>query len=251
MNRNTAARPDKKHAGSRKCLKNPVLLLLAAVLLSGLLFAGCGKKDAGSVGIIGGADGPTAIYVAPGASDAQAPAEAADLAQAVQEAKSQAESEITDLAQAVQEAKAHAEVAADAAEAQAENAAQAIQETREQTVTAAEADLPDEDGVYTDKDDVALYLHTYGHLPQNFITKKEAQALGWTGGSLEPYAPGMCIGGDHFGNYEGKLPKKANYHECDIGTLGKKSRGAKRIIYSDDGKIYYTGDHYETFEQLY
>lgn len=49
---------------------------------------------------------------------------------------------------------------------------------------------------------VALYIHLYGRLPDNFITKKEAQQLGWTGGSLEPYAPGCCIGGSRFGNYE-------------------------------------------------
>ena len=53
----------------------------------------------------------------------------------------------------------------------------------------ASAPQIDEDGTYTTKDDVALYIHTYGHLPDNFITKKDAQALGWPGGSLEPYAP--------------------------------------------------------------
>jgi hypothetical protein len=47
-----------------------------------------------------------------------------------------------------------------------------------------------EDGSYTSKDDVALYLWVYGRLPDNFITKKEAEKLGWPGGSLEPYAPG-------------------------------------------------------------
>lgn len=111
----------------------------------------------------------------------------------------------------------------------------------------------DKDGVYTTKEDVALYLYTYGELPHNFITKKEAQALGWEGGSLEPYAPGCCIGGSYFGNYEGILPEKAGreYHECDINTLGKKSRGAERLVYSNDGLIYYTGDHYKTFELLY
>ena len=109
----------------------------------------------------------------------------------------------------------------------------------------------DEDGAYTSKDDVALYLYTYRKLPENFITKKEAQKLGWEGGSLEPYAPGMCIGGDRFGNYEGALPEDVSYRECDIDTLGKKSRGAKRIVYSEDWEIYYTDDHYETFEQLY
>ena len=64
-----------------------------------------------------------------------------------------------------------------------------------------------EDGTYTTKKDVARYIHLYGHLPDNFITKKEAQQLGWTGGSLEPYAPGCCIGGSRFGNYEGLLPE--------------------------------------------
>ncbi len=109
----------------------------------------------------------------------------------------------------------------------------------------------DEAGIYTTKDDVALYIHIYGKLPGNFITKKEAKKLGWSGGSLENYAPGKCIGGDYFGNYEGLLPEDRDYHECDIDTLGKQKRGAKRIIYSDDGYIYYTEDHYESFELLY
>ncbi len=109
----------------------------------------------------------------------------------------------------------------------------------------------DEDGTYTTKEDVALYIHVYDKLPDNFITKKEAKKLGWTGGSLEEYAPGMCIGGDYFGNYEGLLPEDQEYHECDIDTLGKKKRGAKRIIYSEDGYIYYTPDHYESFELMY
>ena len=65
-----------------------------------------------------------------------------------------------------------------------------------------------EDGSYTSKEDVALYIHTYGKLPQNFITKDEARSLGWEGGGLEEYAPGKCIGGDFFGNYEGLLPKR-------------------------------------------
>ena len=119
----------------------------------------------------------------------------------------------------------------------------------------AETSAPEisEDGVYTSRDEVALYIHTYGRLPDNYITKKQAQKLGWDGGKLEPYAPGKSIGGDYFGNYEGQLPKKKGrkYFECDIDTQGKKSRGAKRIVYSNDGLIYYTGDHYETFELLY
>lgn len=120
------------------------------------------------------------------------------------------------------------------------------------TSGSSEAAIP-EDGTYTSKEDVALYLHTYGHLPDNFITKKEAQALGWEGGSLEPYAPGMCIGGSSFGNFEGLLPEAdgRSYQECDIDTLGADSRGAKRLVYSNDGLIYYTDDHYESFTLLY
>ena len=111
----------------------------------------------------------------------------------------------------------------------------------------------DEDGSYTTKEDVALYIYTYGKLPKNFMTKSEARDLGWEGGSLERYAKGYCIGGDKFGNREGLLPKAGGrqYYECDIDTLGASSRGAKRIVFSNDGLIYYTEDHYESFELLY
>ena len=110
-----------------------------------------------------------------------------------------------------------------------------------------------EDGQYDSKDEVSAYLTEYGHLPSNYITKKQAQALGWQGGSLEPYAPGCSIGGDRFGNYEGLLPEAdgRTYTECDIDTLGADSRGAKRIVFSNDGLIYYTEDHYKSFELLY
>lgn len=110
-----------------------------------------------------------------------------------------------------------------------------------------------EDGEYDSKEEVALYIHLYGHLPSNYITKKEAEAAGWPGGSLEKYCPGKCIGGSHFGNYEGLLPgaKGRKWTECDIDTLGARARGAKRIIFSNDGLIYYTEDHYESFELLY
>ena len=111
----------------------------------------------------------------------------------------------------------------------------------------------DESGSYTRKDDVALYLHTYGRLPSNFITKKKAAELGWTSGGLDDYLYGGCIGGDRFGNYEENLPQAngRKYYECDIDTMHKKSRGSKRIVYSSDGLIYYTEDHYKTFELLY
>lgn len=111
----------------------------------------------------------------------------------------------------------------------------------------------DQNGSYTAAEDVAAYLHVYGELPVNFITKAEARDLGWNGGGLEDYAPGCCIGGDKFGNYEGSLPEAdgRRYFECDINTLGKDSRGAERLVFSNDGLIYYTPDHYETFQLLY
>ena len=112
----------------------------------------------------------------------------------------------------------------------------------------------DENGTYTSREDVALYLYTYGHLPENYLTKKEAQALGWDNkkGNLQDVAPGMSIGGDRFGNYEGLLPEAdgRKYFECDIDYEGGY-RGAERIIFSNDGLIFYTEDHYKTFEQLY
>ena len=115
-------------------------------------------------------------------------------------------------------------------------------------------DIIDEDGRYFDKENVALYIHTYGKLPPNYVSKNDAEDLyGWTGGALDKYEKGMAIGGSKFGNYEGILPKKSGrqYYECDIDTVGTSSRGAKRIVYSNDGLIYYTDDHYETFELLY
>lgn len=117
-----------------------------------------------------------------------------------------------------------------------------------------EEQKPDRNGTYDSKDDVKAYLVEYGELPNNYITKEEARDLGWSGGSVERYAKGKCIGGDRFGNYEKQLPKNSDrdfYHECDIDTLGKDSRGAKRIIYAKDGDIYYTDDHYDTFEKIY
>lgn len=165
--------------------KKLTALLLALVML--LSVAACGGDESASIGIIGGADGPTEIYVT-GWDDA------------------------------------------------------------------AESDeLPDEDGWYYSAEDVSLYLYLYGCLPDNFITKNEARELGWEGGSVEAYASGYAIGGDKFGNREGVLPKAdgRQYYECDIDTDGADSRGAKRIVYSNDGLIYYTDDHYESFSLLY
>ena len=113
--------------------------------------------------------------------------------------------------------------------------------------------LLDPAGWYYSAVGVALYLVTYGELPGNFITKNEARDLGWEGGSVQRYLEGAAIGGDKFGNREGILPKAdgRQYYECDIDTDGASSRGAKRIVFSNDGLIYYTEDHYESFVLLY
>ena len=120
-------------------------------------------------------------------------------------------------------------------------------------VTSGETDKIVENGKYTSKEKVASYIHEYNKLPDNFITKKEAKLLGWNGGSLLNYASDKCIGGDIYSNYEKSLPVKYGrvYYECDINTLGALERGAERIIYSNDGLIFYTADHYATFEKLY
>lgn len=111
----------------------------------------------------------------------------------------------------------------------------------------------DEHGSYDTKDEVALFIHVYGRLPDNYISKAEAEEAGWHGGSVEKYCPGKCIGGSRFGNYEGLLPdaEGRTWTECDINTLGASSRGAERIVFSNDGLIYYTPDHYDSFELLY
>lgn len=112
----------------------------------------------------------------------------------------------------------------------------------------------DEDGWYTSKEEVALYIHLYGELPDNYVTKREAEEAGWSGGNVERYTgEGTAIGGSTFGNREGLLPKEKGrtYTECDIDTVGGNSRGAKRIVFSNDGLVYYTDDHYESFELLY
>ena len=111
-----------------------------------------------------------------------------------------------------------------------------------------------EDSSYTSKDDVALYLHLYGHLPGNYVTKAEARAAGWDSSAnyVGDVCPGKSIGGDRYYNDEGLLPDAAGrrYYECDIDYGGAR-RGAKRIVFSNDGLVFYTSDHYNTFEQLY
>ena len=101
---------------------------------------------------------------------------------------------------------------------------------------------------------IADYIFEHGELPDNFITKKQAQALGWDSmyNYVSDIAPGKSIGGDYFGNYEQKLPvvKGRKYYEADCFYFGG-DRNEYRIIYSNDGHVWYTGDHYNTFIELF
>ena len=120
--------------------------------------------------------------------------------------------------------------------------------------TKSPLELVEEDGVYSTPELVAAYIYTFNKLPSNYITKNEAAKLGWVSnkGNLWDVTDEMSIGGDKFGNYEGLLPKAKSrqWYECDVNYYGGY-RGSERILYSNDGLIYYTDDHYESFTQLY
>lgn len=98
----------------------------------------------------------------------------------------------------------------------------------------------DEDGIYDSYEDVGLYIHIYGKLPKNYVKKSQYNK-----------EKNLCVGGDRFYNKEGLLPAGETYYECDIDTYGITSRGAKRLVWTTSGIVYYTADHYESFTQLY
>ena len=185
---------------------------MTSLLLSLLLLFSL--TGCGDVGVIGGADGPTGIIVSDGSTPDQSqipPERSSDSSAAV---------------------------------------------LPEGSPSGSEADtgfVPVQDEYYYDLESVVLYLEYYGMLPDNYITKKEAQDLGWSGGSVERYLEGAAIGGDRFGNREGLLPKESgrSYTECDLNTNGADSRGAERLVFSNDGLYFHTEDHYETFTEVW
>lgn len=185
---------------------------MTSLLLSLLLLFSL--TGCGDVGVIGGADGPTGIIVSDGSTPDQSqipPERSSDSSAAV---------------------------------------------LPEGSPSGSEADtgfVPVQGEYYYDLESVVLYLECYGMLPDNYITKKEAQDLGWSGGSVERYLEGAAIGGDRFGNREGLLPKESgrSYTECDLNTNGADSRGAERLVFSNDGLYFHTEDHYETFTEVW
>lgn len=110
-----------------------------------------------------------------------------------------------------------------------------------------------EEGSYSSPEDVATYIFLFGKLPHNYLTKNEAKDLGWISseGNLWEVSKGMSIGGDRFGNREGLLPdaEGRQWFECDVNYQGGY-RGPERLVYSNDGLIYYTEDHYASFIEM-
>lgn len=203
--------------------------LALALLLIFSLFAGCTAQEAvdigfaivetiideesADVGVIGGADGPTSIIVdEPESTPEPVP------------------------------------------EPTPESTPEPAPESTPEPTPEPTPEVIDEYGWYDTPEEVAEYIHTYGRLPENFITKNDARDLGWVSseGNLWDVAYGMSIGGDKFGNREGLLPdaKGRTWYECDVNYSGG-FRGGERIVFSNDGLIYYTDDHYESFTQLY
>ena len=241
-------------SGIRKRLSLLLPFVLLIVLTAGLLLNGCGQA-----GAAGGATSDLAVSAGAlqqdsgggltGAEEYSAADRSAEESDTLRSGAGNEESdEDISSPQAAEEISSSAETTGEAASSPGD---------------AAKSDLPEladaglsvtEDGEYTSRDEVAAYLHVFGHLPSNYITKREAEAAGWDpkAGNLWEVAPGKSIGGSRFGNYEGSLPEAdgRKYFECDIDYDGG-SRNAKRIVYSSDGLIFYTDDHYRTFERLY
>lgn len=210
-----------------------VALLVALVAIVALSFALCSRTTSGTA--------PAATQTA--SSSQQSPSDTSTPSNGAQTSSSW--DEVTD----------------DEPEPGASNgAASSSSEPASASPSGTSASAPDskitvqEDGTYTSKDEVALYIHTYGHLPSNFVNKTKAKKAGWVAkkGNLDEVLPGMSIGGSEFYNNEGQLPdaKGRTWTECDINYTGGY-RGAERIVFSNDGLIFYTADHYKTFEQLY
>ncbi|MCU5601284.1 S-layer homology domain-containing protein [Bacillus wiedmannii] len=102
-------------------------------------------------------------------------------------------------------------------------------------------------------DEVAKYVKEHKKLPDNYITKEQAQALGWVSkdGNLHKVAPGKSIGGNIFQNKGNPLPSAPGrvWYEADI-NYSTGYRGNDRILYSSDGLVYRTSDHYKTFTEV-
>ena len=97
--------------------------------------------------------------------------------------------------------------------------------------------------------DAVTELRSSGQLPARYVSKEAARAHGWRGGGLCNIWPGHVIGGDPFGNFGGQLPTDHRYFEADLDSTCR-GRGPSRLIYSSDGLIFVTTDHYRSFVKV-
>ena len=104
----------------------------------------------------------------------------------------------------------------------------------------------------TNDEIVVKYLKEHGELPEYYITKSEAKSLGWvpSKGNLCEVAPGRAIGGDIWTNRQKSLPTKSGrkYFEADL-NYNCGNRNADRVVFSNDGLVFVTHDHYKNFEE--
>jgi RHS repeat-associated protein len=104
--------------------------------------------------------------------------------------------------------------------------------------------------------EVVNSLKSTGRLPSNYITKSEAMVAGWSPGkSVGSNIPGAQLGGDVFRNADELLPFASGrvWYEADIGllnTIKRSKQNGTRLLYSSDGLMYTTGNHYQSFVKL-
>ena len=100
----------------------------------------------------------------------------------------------------------------------------------------------------TNENKVINYVKATRHLPDYYVTKSEAKKNGWvpSKGNLCDVLPGKAIGGDKFSNREKNLPGNEQYFEADV-NYNCGNRNADRIVFTKNGDVYLTKDHYKSF----
>nr|WP_024968099.1 ribonuclease domain-containing protein [Pantoea sp. IMH] len=105
----------------------------------------------------------------------------------------------------------------------------------------------------TRQDGVIRYLQQQQRLPPYYIKKTAARQRGWQPekGNLCDVLPGRAIGGDRFYNRENQLPNSQGrkWFEADVNYRCGR-RGSERLLYSSDGLIYLSRDHYRHLERV-
>ena len=96
------------------------------------------------------------------------------------------------------------------------------------------------------------HIKNVNKLPDNYITKEELKSFHWKRGKAPSnYAPGKIVGGNIYKNDDLHLPHemKRIWYEADINYVQGK-RNSQRLVYSDDGLIFVTYNHYQTFYEI-